>query len=211
MLYESLDKQNYRSYTAIMNKKDIRKNEIIGSSINLMYLRGYNGTSVKDITDAAAIPKGSFYNYFEDKEHYAVDAIHYYRSIIVKERFQVFENRSLSPLDRIKEFYDLSILKLKEREIPLGCFVGNITQEMGENSVLISEAASMFHSEITNLIYLALVEAADCNELNSPADLEKLAGFIVSSWQGTLLMLKVTADRSVLDDFICILNGVILK
>ena len=61
-----------------MKNKKMRKDEIIKASIDLMYLKGYNGTSVKDITDAAGIPKGSFYNYFEDKEQYAIDALHHY-------------------------------------------------------------------------------------------------------------------------------------
>ena len=51
-----------------MDKREEKKNRIINSSIHLMYLKGYNGTSIKDITDAAKIPKGSFYNYFKDKE-----------------------------------------------------------------------------------------------------------------------------------------------
>ncbi|MCF7958558.1 MAG: TetR/AcrR family transcriptional regulator [Phycisphaerae bacterium] len=51
------------------------KDEIINASIRLTHFKGYKDTSVKDITDAAGIPKGPFYGHFEDKEHYALDAL----------------------------------------------------------------------------------------------------------------------------------------
>lgn len=194
-----------------MDKKTERKNEIIGDSINLMYLNGYNGTSVKDITVIAGIPKGSFYNYFEDKEHYALDAIHYYYKVMVRDKFLILEDQNLTPLKRVKEFYNYSVLKLEERELKMGCFVGNLTQEMAETSELISDTAADFYNHLVELIYLNLTEAVETNELNFKGDLNILSGFIVSSWQGTLLRLKITKNRDLLNDFLYMLNDILLK
>jgi TetR/AcrR family transcriptional repressor of nem operon len=194
-----------------MKNKTERKNEIIRASIGLMYLKGYNGTSVKDITDAAGIPKGSFYNYFKDKEQYAVDALLYYQSDMSNEKMQLLTNKDLKPLERIKEFFKYGIKNLIEKELKYGCFLGNLTQEMGDVSEVISKTSAKINNEIVLMIYKNLVEAHENKELKKEVDLKVLASFIISSWQGTLVRMKMSADKSVLDDFYTMLNEELLK
>jgi len=194
-----------------MDKKTARKNKIIDASINLMYLKGYNGTSVKDITDAAGIPKGSFYNYFKDKEHYAVDALNFYYDVLVCDVTAILFDKELEPLDRIKEFFKSKVSLAKQKDSKMGCFVGNMTQEMGNISELIAGATEQIHSNIEALIHANLVEAYKNNALKKEIHLKTLAGFIVSSWQGSLLRMKVTSDQTILDDFYTVLSEVLLK
>ena len=56
-------------------KREDKKDRILDAGIKVMYLNGYNGTGVKDIVNAAGIPKGSFYNYFDSKEAFALAAL----------------------------------------------------------------------------------------------------------------------------------------
>ena len=194
-----------------MNKKQARKNEIINASIKLMYLKGYNGTSVKDITEAAGIPKGSFYNHFQDKEHYAVDALNYYYYELSNEFQSILLNQDLGPLERIKEFFTYGISRSEQQEMKLGCFLGNMTQEMANTSELISDAAGEIHNDIESKIYKNLVEAYGDKALKKELDLKALASFIISSWQGSLLMMKAANDKRYLDDFYTVLNQFLLK
>ena len=52
-----------------------KKDHILQAGMEVMKTHGYNGTSVKDIVDAARVPNGSFYNYFESKEAFAIEAL----------------------------------------------------------------------------------------------------------------------------------------
>ena len=54
------------------------KDQIIAAAVEALHSKGFNGTSVQDITDAAKVPKGSFYNHFESKEELAVAALDRY-------------------------------------------------------------------------------------------------------------------------------------
>lgn len=49
------------------SKKDVRKEQIMKSTITLMQQIGYEETSVRAICEAANISIGSFYHYFKDK------------------------------------------------------------------------------------------------------------------------------------------------
>ena len=195
-----------------MDKRTERKNKIISDSIDLMYLKGYNATSVKDITDAAGIPKGSFYNYFEGKEQYAIDALKYYSDMSYNE-FLIFRNEENKPLDRIKNFWRAKIEKLKKRELgtKYGCFVGNLSEEVGGVIPGIAEEAAAFHANIEQGIYDNLVEARKSNELTNELDDRTLARTIVSNWQGALLRAKVADDVEFIEDFYKMLDTNLLK
>lgn len=194
-----------------MDKKEEKKNKIISSSIHLMYLNGYNGTSVKDITEAAKIPKGSFYNYFKDKEQYAVDALNYYQFVMRKDRLDIFTDKNLAPLDRIRKFYKKGIESLKDNDLKLGCFVGNLSQEMGDVSLAIAQSANSFHSRVTEYVYSNLVEAKINGCFSKNVNLRALASFIVSSWNGSLLRMKTSKNSLVLEDFYYILDTFLLS
>jgi len=183
-----------------MDKKTIRKNEIIGASIGTMHRNGYNGTSIKDITEAAGIPKGSFYNYFEGKEEYAVEAISYYYKAMNKDA-SIFVDKSLKPLERIKKFYRVKIERLSMEGREKGCFVGNLTEEVGSIYPSISEAAEKFHQKIAKSICMNLREAREKGILTNEIEERILADFIVSAWQGVLLRSKVANTNNHLNDF----------
>jgi len=180
-----------------MKNKLERKNEIIKKSINIIHKKGYNGTSVKDITDAASIPKGSFYNYFNSKEDYAVEVMKFYFEEIKENSFSVFKEENVKPVERIKNFYKKSIEKQKEKEYKKGCLIGNLTEEMADVNIKIADIAEELHQEITNEIYKCLEEDLNIND----EEKKQLACFVVNSWQGAILRMKSSKNSKPLNAF----------
>ncbi|MDT7633255.1 MAG: TetR/AcrR family transcriptional regulator, transcriptional repressor for nem operon, partial [Pseudonocardiales bacterium] len=60
-----------------MPRPSLREN-VVAAAVDQFHRRGYQGSGVKDITDAAGLPKGSFYNYFGSKEDMALEALRRY-------------------------------------------------------------------------------------------------------------------------------------
>jgi len=50
------------------SKKDAKKQKLFIAAATVFSQKGYNNTSIKDITDEAGVSVGSFYSYFENKE-----------------------------------------------------------------------------------------------------------------------------------------------
>jgi len=48
------------------------------SAVDTLHTFGFKGCSIQDITEAAGVPKGSFFNHFENKEDLAIDALRRY-------------------------------------------------------------------------------------------------------------------------------------
>ena len=54
------------------------REEIVEAGLAQFHERGFNAAAVKDITDRAGVPKGSFYNHFESKEALAMVTLERY-------------------------------------------------------------------------------------------------------------------------------------
>ena len=61
----------------MMKTKKGKKDALIEAGKGIMLRKGYHGTGVKEIVDAAGVPKGSFYNYFKSKEDFVLSAMEY--------------------------------------------------------------------------------------------------------------------------------------
>src|SRR5580698_11556667 len=51
------------------------RNVVLNAGSKLFIERGFSACSVQDITDAAGVPKGSFYNHFKSKEALAAEVL----------------------------------------------------------------------------------------------------------------------------------------
>ena len=61
-----------------MARLNVRE-QLLSAGLDTLHRRGFNATSVQDITEAAGVPKGSFYNHFESKEALGAEAVVRYR------------------------------------------------------------------------------------------------------------------------------------
>ena len=58
----------YKSSKETQERKDLKKKNIIYTAIKLFSIKGYHGTTVKDVVEEADISVGTFYFYFKNKE-----------------------------------------------------------------------------------------------------------------------------------------------
>ncbi len=113
------------------DKRDL----ILAKGAQVMTRRGYHGTGVLEVVQAAGIPKGSFYHYFASKEDFALQALeHLYLPRL--ERYQAALLKSpLSPRARILGYYADLIAHFARQECPeYHCFIGSLSFEMAELS-----------------------------------------------------------------------------
>ncbi len=188
-----------------MNKHETKKEHILCSGIDVMKTRGYNGTSIKDIVDAAAVPKGSFYNYFESKEAFAIEALDY---VFEKSRVK-FESALLSEktpaFKRLTNFFEFNAKDIEQNEYQVGCFIGNLCQEMADTNPAIREKVRYLFSQQTKVIALVIDQAIKQGDISADNQPIELAEFLFNAWEGALMRTKAAKCRSSLDAFLSIL------
>ena len=99
-------------------------------------------------------------------------------------------NDRLPPLRRLRAWIDGQLEYLRKDDMRRGCLYGNLGAEASEASEAIRfRVASVFAENQASVAY-CLQAAIDGGELAPDADARELAGFIVSSLQGAILVAK---------------------
>jgi TetR/AcrR family transcriptional repressor of nem operon len=189
-----------------MSKRDQKKEAILLAGMEVMRGKGYNGTSVKDIVDAAGVPKGSFYNYFDSKEGFALDAVDYAADQGRQAAEAIFSDTSLKPIARIQYYFESCMAHACNAKFKQGCFIGNMCQEMADNSEVMRAMINRKLKVLTLLIADAISEAKAQGDLTRPLEPKQTAEFLFNAWEGAIMRAKASQCREPMDAFLAMLK-----
>ncbi|GAB1260485.1 TetR/AcrR family transcriptional regulator [Aurantivibrio plasticivorans] len=184
-----------------MSKHEIKKDHLLDAGLEVMKNQGFHGTSVKDIVDAAGVPKGSFYNYFPSKEEFSIEALTK-ASIEAKEHSQkLLGNKQLPPLERLERYFSSQVNDCCADGFSVGCFMGNMCQEMADSNENIRSTLRTALAEHTSLIEQIIKEGIDTGCIDASVDPKSTAEFLFNAWQGAMMRMKAAKCREPLDAF----------
>lgn len=192
-----------------MARGDSTQKKLLKAAINLFHEFGYNGTSVRDIVSVAKVPKGSFYNYFKSKEALAVEVIDRYRKGD-EARARVLSDESISPVERLRRYFASLATTLAEQNYERGCLMGNFSTELADQSRLIRDRLSSNFAAWSRQIEGCIRDGQKAGEISRDIDPRVLAAFLLNSFEGAILRMKVEKDGSPLDHFMTLVFSRVL-
>jgi TetR/AcrR family transcriptional regulator, transcriptional repressor for nem operon len=182
---------------------------LINSALETLHRQGFNGTAVQDITNAAGLPKGSFYNYFESKEALALEVIDRYRKED-EARAAVLSDESISPVDRLRRYFASLATTLAEQNYERGCLMGNFSTELADQSRLIRDRLSSNFAAWSRQLEGCIRDGQKAGEISRDIDPRVLAAFLLNSFEGAILRMKVEKDSAPLDHFMTLVFSRVL-
>lgn len=193
-----------------MSKQET-KQTLLEIGRQLIFQQGYSATGLNEVLAAAGVPKGSFYYYFNSKEDFGLQVLDHF---IERNRARLEANltdETVDPLTRIRRYFDWYMRYLESVECSQGCLLGNLGQELADQS-------ESFRHKIDEGMLLITGELADClraaqagGQISADLNADDLAQFIYNSWQGAMLRMKVTKSITPLQTFVSTLFDVVLK
>jgi TetR/AcrR family transcriptional repressor of nem operon len=170
------------------------KEKLVSHGLRVVHQRGFGASSVRDIVHAAGVPQGSFTNHFASKEAFGLEILERYHEMTSAAVKATLRNDSLPPLRRLRAWIDGQLAYLRKDEMRRGCLYGNMSAEASEESEAIRARVMSVFAENEASVAYCLEAAIDAGEVAPNTDARELAGFIVSSLQGAILVAK--AQRS---------------
>jgi len=179
------------------NRKDILK-----QGIDLMSQSGYHGIGVMDILKSMNIPKGSFYNFFDSKEAYIIEAIELYgaANLRLADRIELMEE--LNPLEKVKAYFNHLIQKNKAQNFKYSCFWGNLSTEVAGQNEKVSHAIQQQMSIVKVRFIQWLTEAQEQNILIEVYTPTQIADFLYTNFHGAMVTMKYQQSAKPLEDFL---------
>ena len=183
-----------------MPKPSLR-DTILDAGLKAMFRTGYNGTSVRDITAAAGAPQGSFTNHFRSKEAFASEVLDRYFDHVRGLVAQALDDTSLTPRLRLKRYLDIITGRLEGDRFSRGCLIGDLSLEASGSSEPLRTRLMAIFQEWRAPFAACIAQAQRSGEIASDFDATELAEFLLASWQGAMLRMKVERGPAPLERF----------
>lgn len=187
------------------------KDAILDAGLKTMFRTGYHGTSVRDVTSAAGAPQGSFTNHFRSKEAFASEVLDRYFDHVRGLVAEALDDTSLSPRARLRRYLDIITGRLESDGFARGCLIGDLSIEAtGSSEVLRAQLEKIFQ-EWRVPFAACIAEAQASGEIATDGDALELAEFLLASWQGAMLRMKVERSAAPLERFKTIVFQTVFK
>ncbi|MEM9824131.1 MAG: TetR/AcrR family transcriptional regulator [Bacteroidota bacterium] len=191
---------------------EAKLDHLLEKGMEILWSKGYNGTSVNDIVRAAGIPKGSFYFYFKSKEDFAVKAIHRYADEEFVPMVRILEDTSSSAKQRLLNVYEHRIQTLKEDfNCQKGCMACNLSSEMSEHNENIRKAILEIHAKMRAPMVKVALEAQEAGEINPSINVHDLIEFFENAGKGAMISMKESQSSYPIENVMNMIRQILSK
>jgi TetR/AcrR family transcriptional regulator, transcriptional repressor for nem operon len=183
-----------------MPKPSLRE-DILNAGLHVMFRSGYQGATVRDICAAAGAPHGSFTNHFRSKEAFAQEVLDRFFANTKGFVREALDDKALTPRQRLKRFLDIISGQLKSEEWRRGCLIGDFSLQASSESELLRQRLEAIFQEWRVPFAACIAEAQRAGEIEATFDPMDLAEFLLASWEGAILRMRVERSPAALDRF----------
>jgi TetR/AcrR family transcriptional regulator, transcriptional repressor for nem operon len=183
-----------------MSRPSLRE-KLLDAGFRTIWDQGYSAAGVRDIVAAAGARPGSFTNHFASKEEFAGEVLDRYFAYVGTAIEQALARDGRTARQRLRAYLDLITSRLEAAEWSRGCMIGNLSLE----TVVYSEPLRLKLVEIFERWRVpfaqCIAEGQAAGEISAAFDPIDLADFLLSSWQGAMLRMKVVRNPEPLERF----------
>ena len=177
------------------------RDSILDAGLKVMSRKGYAGAGVRDIVAEAPAPQGSFTNHFRSKEEFAREVLDLYFTQLKRLVAEALDDGGLSPRERLRRYLDIITRRLAGDEFSRGCLIGDFSLEAAAQSETLRARLGEIFAEWRAPFAACIAEGQAMGEIDRAFAPEELAEFLLSSWEGAILRMKVERNAEPLERF----------
>lgn len=194
----------------LMSKPSLRE-DILHAGLQVMFRSGYQGATVRDICAAAGAPHGSFTNHFRSKEAFAKEVLDRYFANLRGHVRAALDDESLTPRQRLKRYLEIISDVLEADGWSRGCLIGDLSLQASSESELLRARLEAIFQEWRAPFAACIAAAQTAGEIDATFEPLELSEFLLASWEGAILRMKVERGPSALDRFKTIIFQTVFK
>ncbi|TRC93841.1 TetR family transcriptional regulator [Mesorhizobium sp. WSM4303] len=183
-----------------MARQSLREN-LLQAGFQTIWNAGYTAAGVRDIVAAAGARPGSFTNHFASKENFAGEVLERYFAYVGGLVENALAQDGTPPVGRLRRYLDVITSKLEAHDWARGCMIGNLSLETAVHSEPLRLRLVDIFERWRRPFAACIAEGQATGEITKAFDAEDLADFLLSSWQGAMLRMKVERSPEPLERF----------
>jgi len=172
---------------------------ILDSAQLLVSRKGFSAVGLNEILQAADVPKGSFYHYFNSKDAFGVVLLDTYFDHYVKGIEQLFQQPELSGAAKLMRYWHTWIDNQTGCTDAGKCLAVKLGAEVSDLSEPMRLALQRGTARTITLLAEALHNGIEDGSLTVRQHPESLAQHLYALWLGTSVMSKITRTSAPFD------------
>lgn len=205
-----MTKDAHTSKDSKLNKQDTRL-ALIQAGTNIILEKGFNHTGIEQVLKAVGVPKGSFYYYFKSKEDFGLQLIQHRAELLMSDLKQKFQDESVRPLQRIRQYFEAGRNSIAQNECRKGCLFGNLGQEMADQNESFRLELTGIFCQWCKILSACIQEAQKQGDIPAHMNPDRLAEYIMFSWEGAIMRCKLTKSLQPIDTYLNFVFDELLK
>lgn len=171
-------------------QQDTRE-RILSTGQALILGKGFSALGLSEILSAAAVPKGSFYHYFQSKEGFGVAMLERYFADYQIRTNQILLNEAVPARERLISYFAVWQQQAESSACHKLCLAVKLAAEVSDLSEAMRLALTAGMQGITQKIAVVLQEVQRDGHISAEVNTAELAEFLYATWVGASLLSKV--------------------
>ncbi|MEQ8504442.1 MAG: TetR/AcrR family transcriptional regulator [Rhodospirillales bacterium] len=174
-------------------EKQFDEDKVLDKAMRAFWLRGFKGTSMKDLVAETGLNPGSIYAAFKDKEHLFQLCLAKYEEQTTQSMGKL-EN-TYSPRDAILSLFDTLIAEVDGGGESCGCFIMNSVLEAGPQDDEVTQIIQRSLAQVETLICNLIRKGQEVGEISADVDPGQTARLIQGLLAAARLMARAKRDH----------------
>lgn len=165
----------------------------VSKAMDVFWKKGYNGASMRDLTDAMGISNSSLYNTIGDKHQLFLKAIKHYTESRMEAALKLLKPIK-SPLKAIEKYINASAYTITNE--PNSCLAIKTTFEVATSDEAVQRIIKADNEFTYNLLIELIKKAIELKEIKVSQDAEMLTDYIINNFTGWHESFIINKDKT---------------
>lgn len=180
-----------------MKKAEATRSMILHKAFELIYVKGYQTTSIDDIIATTQVTKGAFYYHFKTKDEMGLAIINEVLKPTLASSFIEPLQGEQDPLNAIYNLMDSLLMKNEFLKVEYGCPASNFTQEMTPWNSEFNNALNELTREWTEAITATIERGKKSGTIRKEVNAKQVTTFVMSGYWGIRNLGKLENSKKV--------------
>jgi TetR/AcrR family transcriptional repressor of nem operon len=171
------------------------RRKLLDEGVDVFLRQGFHGAGLLAVLSRVGVPKGSFYNYFASKEAFGAEVVRHYAAEFDARLDAVAERSGKDAAGALRRFFRELTSEFARAGYGGGCLVGNLSGQLEESELCraaMADALKGWAGRIAQVVARGQEQKSFRRDLGA----EEIAAFVLDSWEGAVLRMKVErSDR----------------
>lgn len=180
-----------------MKKAQVTRLTILQKAFELIYVKGYQATSIDDIIATTQVTKGAFYYHFKTKDEMGIAIINEILKPTLTSSFIQPLQDEPNPLNAIYNLMDNLLMKNEFLKVEYGCPASNFTQEMTPWNADFNKVLNELTEEWTKVMIATIEKGKENGFVRKDVNAKQVTMFVMSGYWGIRNFGKLENNKKV--------------